>query len=145
MCSRGGKLLVRDTVLRITTEGSGMLTKTRYYRACLCGLLFAGGCIPPQVRLPSLWYGSTAAQKREYEVHDPFPDTTIGPSTNSRPRNLDVQRSEPRRIREQTVPRWMGRNVPVNSGPAPSNAPVNPGNSGPVLSPGASGDEQPLP
>src|SRR4051812_42875225 len=81
----------------------------------LCVFLFAAGCaVPAQIRMPTLWYGSPAAQKQELERHDPFPDDTLGPPTMSRPRNADVQRSEPRRIRETTVPPWA---LPPRGGP----------------------------
>ena len=64
--------------------------------------LACAGCLPPQIRLPTFFYGSPAAERASYERHDPLPDTTLGPGVSGRPRDGDIQRTEPRRARDAT-------------------------------------------
>ena len=82
-----------------------MTKETRRAIWLMCGLLLCSGCeASSRIRFPKLWYGSSAAAQRDYERHDPYPDSSGGPSAeNFRPRNAQVQRSQPRRVRESTV------------------------------------------
>ena len=68
---------------------------------------------------------ATAAQRRDAERFDPYPDTSVGPSESLRPRDGQVERSEPRRIREKSV-RSQGMfpsYSPNGMAPAPTNMP----------------------
>ena len=60
----------------------------------LC-LLVAAGC--QQTRLPSLVPSPYDADKRSFNVHDPLPETNIGPDMGARPPGFMQERSEPRR------------------------------------------------
>jgi hypothetical protein len=61
----------------------------------LCLLVAAGGC--QQTRLPVLVPSPYDADKRSFNVHDPLPETNIGPDTGARPPGFMQERSEPRR------------------------------------------------
>lgn len=78
----------------------------------LTALLFGGGCLSPFVRYPSILPGSLESQSQELPRHDPFADKTLGPDTFTRPRDIDLQRSEPRRSREVTVPAQPSASYP---------------------------------
>jgi len=64
-------------------------------RWALCLLVAAGGC--QQTRLPSLVPSPYDADKRSFNVHDPLPETNIGPDTGARPAGFLEERSEPGR------------------------------------------------
>jgi hypothetical protein len=89
-------------------------------------ILTAEGC-SPTTRLPSIFPGPGDTDKRSFNVHDPLPETNIGPDTGARPPGFMQEWSEPRRTREaQGV---LG--VPPNGGvPGGAGAPMVPG--GPV-------------
>ncbi len=78
------------------------------------GTVCLGGCLNPMTtRLPTLATGDPRAEKRSLERFDPFPSTTEGPATYSRPRGFIEQRSEIRRTRENERFRGFNReNVP---------------------------------
>ncbi|MFO1022882.1 MAG: hypothetical protein U0903_19625 [Planctomycetales bacterium] len=52
-------------------------------------------------RIPLL--GDNIVQRQEAEIHDPYPDSDAGPSVSLRPREVMLQRSEPRRIKESAM------------------------------------------
>ena len=65
-------------------------------------LLLTSGCITPyNTQFPSFGFKHPLVEKRSYEIHDPYPDASLGPDTQSRPRGFDIERREPRRKREQ--------------------------------------------
>lgn len=72
------------------------------------GLLFIllipilSGCRydPKRFQLPELQARHPEVGRRVSEYHDPYPDDTLGPGTNSRPRGFDRQRTATRRAAE---------------------------------------------
>jgi hypothetical protein len=64
-------------------------------RCALLLLMTAAGC--QQTRLPALVPSPYDADKRSFNVHDPLPETNIGPDTGARPPGFMQERSEPRR------------------------------------------------
>ena len=68
----------------------------------LGALVFSGGClVNPQTRLPQPMPRSTQAEQRSYQIHDPFASSELGPETGTRPRAMDVPRTEAHRAMEQ--------------------------------------------
>ena len=76
--------------------------RTHKLRWCLTAcVLVAGGCLSPNfTRLPSLFPGAPAAERKSYELHDPLPSESEGPETQVRPRGFETPRSEPRQAVE---------------------------------------------
>lgn len=70
---------------------------------CLIVCLMTGcqGNFP--LRWPAMAPQEAAAQRLNAERFDPFPESNVGPSESLRPRDGQVQRSEPRRTREKSV------------------------------------------
>jgi len=67
--------------------------------SCLTGL---SGCLAPwSIRLPTVFNNPPDVERVEQQYHDPYPDSQLGPSTGSRPRQFDEQRPLPVRIREK--------------------------------------------
>lgn len=66
-------------------------------------VLLVSGCAG-RTRLPSLGVGDPRAERNDYLYHDPMPEGDIGPLTSGRPRGFEVQRSEPRRAIEKSMP-----------------------------------------
>ncbi len=64
-----------------------------------------GGCLSTYTtRMPSLNlfnHQNPEIEKRSYEIHDPYPDESIGPETITRPRAFNIQRTEERKTFEQ--------------------------------------------
>jgi len=105
------------------------------------------GC--PTTRLPTIVPRPGDADKRSFDVHDPLPETDIGPDTGARPRGFMQERSEPRRTQEAeallgvppggTERAGMGPGAPAGGpmgppmGGPPAGAPVGPG--GPPVGP----------
>lgn len=92
------------------------------------GLLLLAGCQAPWIQVPSIFPGNPAAERASYTLHDPLPDSSLGPNTSGRPREALVQRSEPRRTIEASMPsmtnqRTPGAGGPQNVPPATSNYP----------------------
>lgn len=57
----------------------------------------ASGCIrDPYLRLPQWEHRSLATERRAAEFHDPFPDETMGPRVDGRPRDASLQRTTAR-------------------------------------------------
>jgi hypothetical protein len=82
----------------------------------LCLLLAGQGC--QGTRLPNLAPTAYDADKRSFNVHDPLPETNIGPDTGARPPGFLQERSEPRRTQESEA--LLG--IPpggTNNGPPP--------------------------
>ncbi len=53
------------------------------------------GCITPYTTaFPSLSFMPAEYERREAQIHDPFPDVSIGPDTGNRPPGFTQQRSE---------------------------------------------------
>ena len=89
-----------------------------------CSLIGLCGCLAPwNVRLPIMFNQSPDVERVEQQYFDPYPDSQMGPSTISRPRQYDEQRPLPVRIREKSdISRAItpNRNVtppPVSPGP----------------------------
>jgi hypothetical protein len=96
-------------------------------RWVLCLLVAAGGC--QQTRLPSLVPSPYDADKRSFNVHDPLPETNIGPDMGARPPGFMQERSEPRRTQEAEdllgIPRGGTNAVPAGAQMvAPPGAPM---------------------
>jgi len=64
----------------------------------LCLFLAAQGC--QGTRLPNLMPSQYDSDKRSFNVHDPLPETGIGPDTGARPPGFLQERSEPRRTQD---------------------------------------------
>ena len=62
-------------------------------------LLFAAGGCSPTTRLPSIFPGPGDTDSRSFNVHDPLPETDIGPDMGARPPGFMQDWSEPRRTR----------------------------------------------
>jgi hypothetical protein len=68
--------------------------------AALLSTLALMGCVSSQhTRLPTLSYNRPDVERKSYEYFDPAPDRNAGPAIE-RPPGFEIQRSEPRRIRE---------------------------------------------
>ncbi len=80
------------------------------------------GCAGSTIRYPVWPTGDNINERRAAEFHDPYPDSDAGPSVSLRPRELQVQRSEPRRIRETSL-RSQAYNGGGLSSPSPTDAP----------------------
>jgi len=106
-------------------------------RWAVCLLVVAGGC--QQTRLPALVPSPYDADKRSFNVHDPLPETNIGPDMGARPPGFMQERSEPRRTLDAeallgippggTNAAPAGAQMVTPSGPpmvAPPGAPVGP-------------------
>lgn len=96
-------------------------------RISLCaGLLLVAGCQAPWIQRPSLYPGNPAAERASYTLHDPMPDSSLGPNVGGRPRESLIQRSEPRRTMEAAIPAMTGQQPPGAGGrqmmPAPMSA-----------------------
>lgn len=81
--------------------------------------VLSGGClVNPQTRLPQPLPRSPQAEQRSFQIHDPFASTELGPDTGTRPRAMDLPRTEAHRAMKQraahggtpsrsfTVPNW---------------------------------------
>jgi hypothetical protein len=80
--------------------------------------LALAGCVTPwNTRLPTLEPGVPAAERRSYEIHDPYPEPDLGPETQTRPRDFAEPRSQPRRLIEGRMLRDMAPGS-VPAGPA---------------------------
>lgn len=84
-------------------------------------LLFVGGCITPwNTRLPTLAPRPPVVEGRSYHVHDPFPDTLVGPDPMIRPREFIEPRAEPRRTLEGRALLGVPQTGPALPVPPPS-------------------------
>ena len=64
-----------------------------------CSLL--EGCITPHTtHFPSLSFMPAEYERREAQIHDPYPDSDFGPDTATRPRNFQ-QRPETLRAQDK--------------------------------------------
>jgi hypothetical protein len=95
----------------------------------LCLVMAAEGC--PQTRLPNLVSTPYDADKRSFNVHDPLPETDIGPDTGARPPGFLQERSEPRRTQESQELLGVPPGGTNNGPPAPQTAPPG-GGAGPT-------------
>ena len=91
----------------------------------LCLVVAAEGC--PQTRLPNLVPTPYDADKRSFNVHDPLPETDIGPDTGARPRGFMQERSEPRRTEDAQQLLGVPPGGTNNGPPGPQVAPPGPG------------------
>lgn len=89
--------------------------QTGLARWLLPGAVLVCGCLNPfTTKLPSVHPRHPEAEKKSYQLHDPYPSEELGPETLSRPRGFDVPRSEQRRALEsQMLPQ-----TPPNETPA---------------------------
>ena len=63
--------------------------------AILLGLILTGGC--QETRYLSCIPRPPAVEAKSYDLHDPYPDETIGPKTGTRPRDFEIPRSDTRK------------------------------------------------
>jgi hypothetical protein len=81
--------------------------------------------------MPTVWWRPAEMERREAQIHDPFPDAKFGPDLEFRPLQYRHQRSEPQRAKD----RFYASMLRLQHHPAPPAGPVPgfPGtNSGPV-------------
>ena len=70
-------------------------------RGWLLIVLVLAGCQNTQETRFLTWFPRPAAQEsRSYELHDPFPDESIGPNTFTRPRTFIQPRTEQRKTND---------------------------------------------
>lgn len=70
----------------------------------LGGLALTLGCGSAfSTRPPNIGSRGAQIEKRMLEYYDPFPDRSVGPDVQSRPREFSVQRAAPRRAVESQV------------------------------------------
>lgn len=98
------------------------------------GLLALAGCQAPWIQGPSVFQGNPAAERASYTLHDPLPDSSLGPDTSGRPREAYTQRSEPRRTMEAAMPAMTGSPF-IQGGPAPQMMPPPPSSYPNTISP----------
>ncbi len=72
------------------------------------GLLALAGCQAPWIQVPQLAPRDPAAERASFTQHDLLPDNSMGPNTGARPRDAMIQRSEPRRSMEASMPAMTG-------------------------------------
>ena len=60
----------------------------------------AGCASKSMTRFPRLMAQHPAVEKRAFQIHDPLPDSNLGPDMQNRPREFNVQRTESRRFRD---------------------------------------------
>jgi hypothetical protein len=100
----------------------------------LCLVLAAQGC--QGTRLPNLVPSQYDSDKRSFNVHDPLPETDIGPDMGARPPGFLQERAEPRRTQESQA--LIGVQPGGNNNAPPPGAPMGgPGvpMGGPVVAP----------
>lgn len=69
---------------------------------CLGMLLGSVGCVTPfNTKTPQVVHRPAEMERREAQVHDPYPDSTFGPDTGFRPLGYTEQRSEPQRAKDR--------------------------------------------
>jgi hypothetical protein len=67
-------------------------------------VVLLSGCPSPRTtRFPTWEASHPRAERKNYELDDPFPDRTAAPDTQARPRGFDIQRTAPRRAVEGRV------------------------------------------
>lgn len=70
-----------------------------------CSLItafFTCGCVNPfNTRFPQVVHRPAEMERREAQVHDPYPDEQLGPETGFRPLGYVEQRSEPQRAKDK--------------------------------------------
>jgi hypothetical protein len=104
-------------------------------------LVLAGSGCSPTTRLPSIYPSPGDSDARSFNVHDPLPETDIGPDMGARPPGFMQDWSEPRRTRAAQsmlgVQPGGGGNGPgapiVPGGPVPGGPMPGPG--GPMVPP----------
>jgi hypothetical protein len=65
-------------------------------------LLGSMGCVSPlNTRYPMVVHRPAEMERREAQVHDPYPDSKFGPDTGVRPLGYNEQRSEPQRAKDR--------------------------------------------
>lgn len=93
------------------------------FGALTCILVVTGeGCM--NTKLPSILPTPAEADRRSFTVHDPLPETDIGPDTFSRPRGFTDEWAEPRRTLAAQSQLGMDRSP---SGQLPSGQTTVPG------------------
>jgi hypothetical protein len=81
--------------------------------------LTSTGCVNRwNTRFPSWHTSSTASQKREAQLQDPFPDESGGPEMGIRPRGFDMQRTEPLRAKQSYAATMQRQQLNPQFGPA---------------------------
>lgn len=87
-------------------------------------LLILTGCQAPWPQFPTLNPRSPQAERASFSQHDPFPDSSLGPNVNGRPREAFTQRGEPRRTLEAAIPVMTQGENPAMMQSAPSEYPA---------------------
>lgn len=80
------------------SEGPNVLRRSLIVVAGLVGL---SGCHPQFTRVPDLVPRTSEQDKSLWNYHDPFPDSTQGPSIDHRPAGGELQRTMPRQALEK--------------------------------------------
>ncbi|SFI92715.1 hypothetical protein [Planctomicrobium piriforme] len=105
----------------------------------VASLLLVWGCAfsPNRVQYPTIGVPSEEAQRRAAQIQDPYPDATIGPPVDARPRGFLQQRSEPQQTKDRFYSGFLKSHF---GGPTPKPAPA-PGTSAvpPMIGPAAYG------
>ncbi len=94
-----------DSSRRVVSAARRTMSRQRFAASAVLILLLVGnltGCAydPKRFKLPEVWPRHPELERRAAEFHDPFPDDSIGPGADSRPRGFHRQRSETRRAAE---------------------------------------------
>lgn len=78
------------------------LVKRRSTLLVIAATCFLQGCITPHTtHFPSLSFMPSEYERREAQIHDPFPDANFGPDTGNRPPNFRQQRPETLRAQDK--------------------------------------------
>lgn len=95
--------------------------------ALMAWCLLCFGCVTPfNTRLPAVANRPPEIERREAQIHDPYPDSTFGPDTGFRPLGYQDQRSEPQRAKDRyytAILRSQAGNQSPQTAPNPLLAP----------------------
>lgn len=69
--------------------------------AITLGFTLSGCVTPMNTRIPSIVHRPAEMERREAQIHDPYPDSKFGPDTGVRPLGFENQRSEPQRAKDR--------------------------------------------
>jgi hypothetical protein len=119
---------------RVFKPDTGLVRAILPWAVCL--IVAAEGC--QGTRLPNLVPTPYDSDKRSFNVHDPLPETGIGPDMGARPPGFLQERSEPRRTQEAqellgVPPGGTNNAAPGPMGGPPPGAPLVPAPGGPGM------------
>jgi|SaaInlStandDraft_1057018.scaffolds.fasta_scaffold32691_2 hypothetical protein len=88
-------------------------------------LLGSVGCVTPfNTKTPQVVHRPAEMERREAQVHDPYPDATFGPDTGFRPLGYTEQRSEPQRAKDRFYTSMLRSQNSNPHAPQTMNAPI---------------------